>query len=349
MKFFRLFIVSCFILLFFCVTVQARPPKPRVMVKIATLAPRGSEIMKNMEAMDREIRKKTGNEVGFKVFYGGVQGDENDVLRKMRMGQLNGGAFTGHGLGQLVPQVRVMELPYLFWNYDEVDYVRSHLYKEMEKLFDKKGYVVIGWDEVGFIYNFSKIPITSIKIARSQKWWMWEGDALSRAMFHEFGITPVELSFTDVMTSLSTRLVDSASITPYGAVAFRWYTRFNYISEYPTTNVVAATIVSKRIWKKISPKSQDIILKVAPAYFKQLSSLARRQNYESVAVLKKSGIKVVPFDEKSNELSFVFKAAKNAREKLVGELYSQKLLDQTLALLAEYRKAHPESHVIKIE
>jgi len=318
------------------------------MVKLATLAPRGSETMKIMEAFDAEMRQKTGNEVGFKIFYGGVQGDEKDVMRKIRIGQLDGGTLTGHGLGEIVPEIRVMELPYLYWNYDEVDYVRSHLYKDMEKRFKEKGFIVIGWNEVGFIYNFSKVPITSVEIARSQKWWMWEGDPLSRAVFEAFGITPVELSFTDVMTSLSTRLVDSASITPYGAVAFRWYTRFKYISEYPTTNVVAATIVSKRIWNRISPKSRAIIMRIAPPYFERLKKLARRQNDQSIDVLKKSGIKVVPFDEKNNTLSFIFDIAKKARESLVGKLYSKKLLDRTLVLLAEYRKAHPESHVMKI-
>ncbi len=156
MKLFCLVSASCFILFFSCAAIYAATPRPRVMVKLATLAPRGSEIMKNMESLNREIRLKTGNEVGFKIFYGGVQGDENEVLRKVRMGQLQGGTFTGHGLGQIVPQVRVMELPYFYWNYGEVDYVRSHLYKTMEKLFKEKGYVVIGWNDVGFIYNFSK-------------------------------------------------------------------------------------------------------------------------------------------------------------------------------------------------
>lgn len=322
--------------------------RPKIMIKIATLAPRGSEIMQIISEMNAEIRKKTNNDVGFLIYYGGVQGDEKDVLLKIRMGQLSGGMFTGHGLGQIVPQVRVMELPYLFQNEDEVDYVRSHLYPTMDHLFEEKGFVVIGWNEVGFIYNFSKVPITSIKVAREQKWWVWEGDPLGRAVFKAFGITPVPLSFTDVMTSLSTKLVDSASTTPYGAVAFQWYTRFNYMSEYPTTNVVGATIVTKRVWDRISVADQEKIRAICPAYFKRLNQLARRQNIESIEVLKKSGIKIVPFKANEQDLAFIFKAAKEARESLVGELYSQKLLDRTLNLLKSYRTAHPDSHITMI-
>lgn len=320
---------------------------PKTVIKLATLAPRGSEIMKILDEMDAEIQKQTGNEVGFKVYYGGVQGDENDVLRKILMGQLHGGAFTGNGLGKIVPEVRVTEVPYLFWNDQEVAYVRGHLRGDMESLFRKQGYIVLGWNEVGFIYNFSKVPISSIEVARQQKWWMWEGDPLSQAVFDAFGITPVPLSFTEVMTSLSTKLVDTASITPYGAVAFRWSTRFTYMDEYPVTNVVGATVVTMKAWNKIPEKHQKIILDLSPNYFGRMNGLNRNQNKQSIEVLKKSGIKIVPFNP--NSKGFVFKAAETARENLVGKLYSRELLDRTLALLSEFRKTHPELGVEKLQ
>ncbi len=323
---------------------------PKIMVKMATIAPRGSFIMQEMSEMDAVIREQTKSEVGFKIYYGAVQGDENDVLRKIRMGQLHGGMFTGHGLGQIVSQVRVTELPYLFMNYDEVAYVREQLRETMEKLFDENGFVVLGWNEVGFVYTFSKVPITSIEVARNQKWWMWKGDRLSEAMFEAFGITPIPLSFTDVMTSLSTKLVDTAPITPYGAVAYRWDTRFKYMNEYPTTNVQGATIVSKDVWNKISQDNRNKILNICQPYFERLSRYAREQDRKSVEVLKKSGIQIVPFDPESDEqqLQFVFDTAKKARENLVGELYSQELLNRTLSLLAEYRMAHPGNYVEKM-
>ncbi len=323
---------------------------PKILAKMATIAPRGSFIMQQMDEMDALIRKETQNEVGIKIYYGAVQGDENDVMRKIRMGQLHGGMFTGHGLAQIVPEVRVTEVPYLFRNYDEVAYVRKQLQDTMEKLFDEKGFVVLGWNEVGFVYNFSKVPITSIEVARSQKWWMWEGDTMSQAMFDAFGITPIPLSFTDVMTSLSTKLIDTAPITPYGAVAYRWDTRFKYMSEYPTTNVQGATILTKQLWNQISPESQKKIINICRPYFERLSLHAREQDRKSVDVLKKSGIQIVPFDPEKDEqqLQFVFDTAKKARENLVGKIYSQELLDRTLSLLAEYRQAHPNKDIEKL-
>ena len=165
-------ILIFFVFVIFLSTGVYAEKKPKIMIKMATIAPRGSFIMKTIDKIDAEIRKQTNNEVGIKLYYGAVQGDESDVLRKIRLGQLHGGMFTGNGLGRIASQIRVMELPYMFRNYDEVEYVRSRLRKKMEQFLNEKGYIVLGWNEIGFVYNFSKVPILSIEIARNQKWWM---------------------------------------------------------------------------------------------------------------------------------------------------------------------------------
>ena len=322
---------------------------PKILFKMATIAPRGSFMMQQINAMDAEIREQTGNEVGIKLYYGSVQGDEKEVLTKIRLGQLHGGTFTGSGLGRIVPEVRVTEVPYAFMNYDEVEYVRKALRDDMTRRFEEKGYIVLGWNEIGFVYTFSKVPITSLEIAQAQKWWQWEGDPLSGAMFDAFGITPIPLSFTDVMTSLSTKLINTASMTPYGAVAFHWFDRFEYMSEYPVTNVQGATIVSKKMWDKVSPESQKKILKICQPYFERLSKKGREQDKKSIEVLKKSGIQIVRFDPESGTQEFVFETARKARENLAGKLYSRELLDKTMLLLDEYRKSHPNSEIEKVE
>lgn len=321
--------------------------EPKILFKMATIAPRGSFTMSVIDEMDAEIRKATNNEVGIKIYYGGVQGDEKDVLRKIRLGQLHGGTFTGHGLSQIVPEVKVTELPFLFWNYNEVEYVRKNLRPTMDQLFEERGFAVLAWNEIGFVYTFSKVPITSLEIARQQKWWMWEGDQISRAMFDALGITPVPLSFTDVMTSLSTKLIDTASITPYGAVAYHWYERFEHMSEYPTTNIQGATIVSHQVWNKVAPEYRQKIREICQLHLDRLSLHTRNQDRKSIEVLKKAGIKIVPFNPEKNRerFDFIVETSKKVRESMVGKLYPRELLDQTMVLLEEYRKAHPDSHV----
>ncbi|MBN2297278.1 MAG: TRAP transporter substrate-binding protein DctP [Deltaproteobacteria bacterium] len=323
-------------------------PDAKIVVKMATLAPKGSSIMNIFDDLSARILDETKGEVGFKIYWGGVQGDEKDVLRKIKLGQLHGGGFMGPGLGQIVPEVRVTEIPYVFANYDEVEYVRSNLEETMNRLFEEKGFIVLGWMDLGFIYTFSKVPLTSLEVARQQKWWTMEGEPIGRETYKALGIHPISLSITDVATSLSTNLIDCANSTPYGAVAFQWYTRFSYMGEFPSSNICGATVVSKKIWDRISPQSQKIILRISKDSHDKIVKAAREDDAKCLEILKKAGIKVVRDLDNMEEVQFIFDAGKQARENLVGELYSQELLDRTLSLVEEYRKAHPEDKAVEI-
>ena len=322
--------------------------KAKITIKMATIAPKGSSMMNAFDSLAARIMEETKGEVGFKIYWGGVQGDEKDVLRKIKLGQLHGGGFMGAGLGQIVPEVRVTEIPYVFMNYEEVGYVRSNLEETMNKLFEEKGYIVLGWMDLGFLYTFSKVPLTSIEVARQQKWWTMEGEPIGREVYNALGIHPISLSITDVATSLSTNLIDCANSTPYGAVAFQWYTRFGYMGEYPSSSLIGATVITKKIWDKISPESQKIIWKISKDSHVKINNAVRQEDTKCLEILNKAGIQVVRDLEETQNVQYIFDAAKQARENLVGELYSQELLDRTLALVEEYRKAHPENNTVEM-
>jgi len=130
-------------------------------IKLSVLAPEGSTWVKEMEAMNQELQAQSGGKLALKIYAGGVSGDEKDVLRKMRIGQVHAAAFTGVGLGSIVPSVRVLELPMLFHNYQEVDYVKSKLQPDFEKQFDTAGFVLLGWAEAGCVTICSNKPIAN--------------------------------------------------------------------------------------------------------------------------------------------------------------------------------------------
>ncbi|HPC47549.1 MAG TPA: TRAP transporter substrate-binding protein DctP [Deltaproteobacteria bacterium] len=322
----------------------------RIVIKMATLAPKGTALAKAFEEMAIQIQQKTHGEVAFKTYWGGVQGDEKDVMRKIRLGQLHGGGFMGAGLGLVVPEVRVTEIPYVFRNHEEVGYVRRHLQPEMERLFEDKGFKVLGWMDLGFVYTFSKVPLVDLATARKQKWWALEGEPISQAVYQALDISPVSLSISDVATSLSTNLIDCANSTPFGAVAFQWYTKFKYMTGYPTTNIQGATIVRKDVWDRISPEGRRVILDVARAQHTKIEEATRFEDAKALELLRKAGIQIVKYDINDKEMRYVFEAAKKARESLVGTLYSRDLLDRTMALVEDYRRTHPnDTTVIRLD
>jgi TRAP-type C4-dicarboxylate transport system substrate-binding protein len=321
----------------------------KITIKMSTLAPKKSGIMNIIEEFRAQVRDKTDNEVDFKIYAGGVQGDDSDVLRKIRLGQLHGAFLTGFGLGQIAPQVRVREIPFMFRNREEVSYVRTKLEETMKAFFKDKGFEVLGWHDIGLVYIFSKEPIHSIEVLRKQKCWVWGDDPLISAAFKAIGISPIPLSITDVLTSLSTNLIDNAGNTPFGAVAFRWHTKFKYMTDLPAGNAVGGAVITSEIWDKISSDSQKKIKALARVYFDRLTEASIETDERSIEILKNAGIKITPFLNSERDFNYLIQMGKKAGESVIGKLYSRELLDQTRSLLDQYREAHPDSTYVRIK
>jgi len=318
----------------------AAADKPAVVIKVATLAPEGSTWMKLMHEFDERVREATGNEVGFKFYAGGVQGDERLVLKKMRTGQLHGGGFTGNGLGVVAPELRVLESPFLFENDDEIDAVYREFGPEFEKALADAGYQLLGWAEVGFVHLFTKHPVRSVEDLRACKMWLWEGDPLARAFFEEAGVSPVSLAITDVYTSLQTGLVDGVYSSPYACVVLQWHTQVGAMSAAPITHATGAVIVTSSMWNKVSPASQAKIREIASDVFARLRESSRRDNREAIGSIKAAGLEIVTFPD--TEMARFREIGERAALRGVGELYSRDLLDRVRAAVARERKARQE-------
>jgi len=315
----------------------AKKDTPKLYIKFATLAPEGSSWMKTMHALDKELREKTENRIGFKFYTGGVQGDEKEVLRKMRIGQLHAGGFTGFGLGAIAPEVRVLELPFLFENHAEIDYVRTKMDSIFAGFFEDKDFVLLGWADVGFIYVFSNTPVRSPSDLQSVKMWIWSGDPLAELFFKAFDISPIPLSAPDVLTSLQTGIVDAVYSSPLACVALQWFTRVKYMTDVPITHGIGAVLISKRTLDKASAADILILKELSRRYLNALNEKTRTQNIEAVESMKKEGVEVLEVDE--GVRGEFFTTGRGAWKDGIGELYSRELLDQVLANLRDYRES----------
>lgn len=262
-------------------------------LKFATLAPPGSTWMNLLEEWGKTVKERSQGRLEFKFYPGGVQGDEPDVLKKMRFGQLHGGAFTGYGIGQMYSPARVMELPFLFDNYAEIDQVRSRLMPEFESGFKDHGYRLLGWMEVGFVYFFSQQPIDNFDDLKQRRIWLWQGDALGEAMFRASELAPVPLSIIDVFTSLSTGLIDTVYCTPLASIALQWFTKTHYVADLPLTNGIGALVVSNKFYEGLPPDLQTLLAQTGREAGEKLIAATRVDNAKSIDVLKQEGLKFV--------------------------------------------------------
>ena len=303
---------------------------------MSVLAPEGTAWMNIMNDFNRELKEKTQGELEFKIYAGGVSGDETDVIRKMRSGQIHAGGFTGVGLGQILPEIRILELPFIFQNYNEVDHIHQELGVYFKEQFKSKGYVFLGFAEAGFVNIFSSKPLKTQADLKSAKMWAWEGDVLVKELCAAYKIVPVTLSIADVLTSLQTGLIDSFYAPPLGAIALQWFTKVKYMTEPQLTNSTGGVVVSKKIFDTIPEKNQKILQELANKHLRALITNTREGNQKSYETLKKQGIKFVTVS--SDELEKMKITSKQVQQKLTGTLYSKSLLDRLNTALESYRK-----------
>jgi TRAP-type C4-dicarboxylate transport system substrate-binding protein len=277
--------------------------------------------------------------MGFKIYAGGVAGDEIDVLKKIRIGQYHAAGFTGVGIGEIAPNLRVLDSPFLFKSYDEVDYIYQKFNDEFEREIEKGGFVLLGWAEVGFVYTFTKTPVYGVDDLKKLKMWAWQGDPIAEAAYKVIGVTPVPLSITEVLTSLQTGIIDGVYGSPLAILATQWFTRVKYMHDVPLSNASGALLISKRYFDSLPKDLQEILLRNGKKYMRKLVELSREENKKAIETLKKNGIMITepPSKKVLNEYDEV---GKKIRRALVGKVFNQDWLDKVEKAVEEYRKSN---------
>lgn len=305
-------------------------------IKFATLAPEGTNAMKTMRLIDSELKEATKGAVSFKFYAGGRQGDEKDVVRKIRLGQLHSGGFTGVGLGEIAPEVRILDAPWLFKDTEEIDHIYEAFAGEFEKAFDSKGFVLLGWSEVGFVHVFSKTPARTLLEMRRLKSWVWEGDPIAESAYKALGIHPIPLSVTDVNTSLQTGLIDSVYSAPLYAIALQWHEKTRFINQVPVAHACGAVLLAKKVFDALTPEQQAALLKISRRRLGELNLRTRKDNDAALESLKKQGLQITS-PAPSEDPKAYENAGRAARRELVGRLYSGDLLARVEKSLEEFR------------
>jgi TRAP-type C4-dicarboxylate transport system substrate-binding protein len=317
-----------------------------VTIKIATIAPEGSSWMNLIHEMDRKIAKETGGELQMKWYAGGVAGDELDVLRKMRIGQIHAAGFTGRGLGEVVPSFRVMESPRMFKTEDEVEAVFAKVEDRFKKEFEAKGYIFIGKSFIGFTYGFFNKKISSLAEFHKMKMWSWGNDPLAAAIYKELEVTPVNLAITDVLTSLQTGLIDGFYFTTLGSIALQWFSRVKYIVDESISISLGGFLISKEVYNKIPANHRATFESIFRDYLSKIEARTIAENKLAFDTLAKNNVQVLKIAPDLKQ--FLDTRSERVWTNLVGKLYDQQLLTLVQTSLKNYRANHTHAGKDKV-
>jgi TRAP-type transport system periplasmic protein len=297
-------------------------------IKVGVLAPEGTNWSKGLKKMAKEIKKATNKDVKFKIYFGGSQGDEKDVLRKIRVGQLHGGVFTGKTLGEIDGNVRVMEIPFTFGsNREKAWKVLNKLAPHFDQNFTKKKFKNLGLFEIGMVYFVSQKKNSSLDSLKGLKIWSWEGDELVESMIKTMDLVSVPLPLPDVLSSLSTGVIQAAYAPPLGIVALQWNTKIKYLVDFPLSYSVGAFLINDKQWKKIAPANQKIIETISKKYVAQINKKNIQDNVDSLKALKNLGIEFLKFPDKDEQ------RGAEIRKKIVGKLKGKLFTEKSLKML----------------
>lgn len=286
-----LFVLTVLMISLFTSTTYAKT------IKIATISPDGTFWMKQMRAGAKQIKDKTQGRVNFKFYPGGVMGNDENVLRKMRVGQLHGGAITIGNLAQSAPDTTIYGLPFLFSSLDEAAKIRQTTDPLLSDLIEKSGYVNFGIAQGGFTYVMSKQRINGFADLKKQKSWLPENSDVGLSVYRYIGITPISLPLSDVLTGLQTGLIDTITTSPIAALALQWHSHVKYVVDLPLNYLAALMVLDKKVFDELSEADQLVVREVMTDVYKKIDEQNRADNIAAREALGKLGVEFIKLSD----------------------------------------------------
>jgi len=321
-------------------TLGAAAQAQDVQIKLGTLAPEGSPWHSIIRDMSEEWKTSLGVKLKLQIFAGGVAGDEPDMVRKMRVGQLHAAALTGVGLAEIAPEIMVLQLPLLIRNDEELDYIREKLAPDMEARLLKQGFVVVNWGEAGWVHFFGQVPVVSMDDLNKVKLMVWSGNAGELAGWKNVGANPVPLPATDIHAGLKSGLITAFATTPLAALSFQWFGSAPQMSDMNWAPLIGATVMTEKQWNAIPEASRPALLKSGEKAGALFRSETRKRSAEAVEAMKK--IRLTVHQASPEDVALWEKQARVAWPKLMGKSYPPELVAKIEAHLAEFRARKTE-------
>ena len=310
----------------------------QIQIKIATLAPQNSEWAEKFQKGSIEIQERTENRVKLKFYWGGAQGNAKKILQKIKIRQLHGGTFSPTDFQEVYPDLNIYGLPFLFKDFDEVDYVRDRVDNQLEQGFKNLGFNTYGFAGGGFAYILSNEPIREYEDLKNKKIWLPQGDLISYEAMRSLNLLPVPLPMTDVLTGLQTGLIDIVAIPPVVALALQWHTKVSYITRVPVLYAMGFLAIDSKIINRINTDDQKVLNEVINRIYSEVDSNSQQDSENAYEALSKIGIQEIQFD--GDEYQKLTDLLEEPTKKMANDgFYSLKLFNEIKMYIDDFRKS----------
>lgn len=310
-------------------------PAEALTIKLGSLAPSGSPWDKGLRQIAAEWSSISNGKIVLKVYPGGIVGDEADMLRKMRIGQLSAAGMTGVGLSRIFSGILAVQLPLLVRNDEELDYVLDKMKPDFEKKLEAKGFKILIWTKIGWVHFFSKKPVVRPDDLKEQKMFIYAGDPDGVLAWKDAGFHPVPLSPTDIMSSLQSNMVEAFSATPLTAASYQWFALAKNMCGMKWAPLIGGIVINARTWKRIPSDQRPELLEAAKRIALTLQAEADKADEQAIVVMKQHGLIINPV---SPDVEAQWKAAvQNAFAKVAGKSFDKASYEKVKQHLKTFR------------
>ncbi len=330
MKLTQILLATCLAL--FAVNASAK----NVVIKLATVAPKDSTWHEFLQDLDDKWREASGGTVRLRIF-AGTLGDEDDIMRRIRIGQLDAATVTSAGLSTVHAAAKAFHIPLAFASYEELDYVQSRIAKTLEATLKEKGIIVLSWGDAGWVHFFTKSPVRYPDDLRKQKLFVWAaGDATEvEELWKKMGFKPVPLSSVDMLPALQTGMITAYQAPPLAALANQWFAFTDSMTDLKWAPLTGATVISTRAWSRIPADLRPILLKLTQETGAKLRNDVRELEQNAIAAMVKRGLQVVPVPPEA--LKEWEALTRSVYADIRGKIVPTEYFDEVLRLRDEFR------------
>jgi TRAP-type C4-dicarboxylate transport system substrate-binding protein len=311
----------------------------QTVIRLGTLVPKGSRWHEILLNMGEEWKKASGGKIELKIYPGGEQGDEPEMVQKVRIKKLQAVAISGAGLSGIDAAVSALQVPMMIDSYEELDFVRDKISDRLQKGLAQRGFIVLNWGDAGWVHFFTKQPAARPDEIRKLKLCVLQGDNSTFELYKINGFHPVALAATDILTGLQTGLIDAFQAPPLIALSNQWFGGAHNMLDIHFAQLVGATLIDKTVWDKIPAPVQKEMLASAKTAGVALREEIRKAEASSVPMMQQFGLNVVHADAKA--LAEWRQLSESIWPKLRGTMVPPDLFDEVKRLRDEYRKQHP--------
>jgi TRAP-type transport system periplasmic protein len=310
----------------------------QIILKVAVPIPRSQEVALEAKKYNDKLGALTNNSVQVRVYWGGAAGDDVDVLRKMRAGQMDGAPLSLELMSQFVRQALVLASPALFNNYKQVDAARAALTPAMEAEAYTNGFKVMAWADVGRLRLFSKKPLENIADFKKVRPWLYPQSEMLKEFYRSIGATGVPMGIAEVYGGLQTNMIDVVWGSALVAAALQWHTGTTYVSERGMGFISGGFVFRRGAWDSLPKNVQDSMIKLSDEQRQENQIELRKQDERTYQKLISRGHKT---QKAKNEKEW-WDAGKVLRQRMIGRVYTKELVDKAEQIAAKYAEAPEE-------